>query len=88
MGPLGYASRLYKSGHSRFPGRGETRMAPQNALRALRVSREKSHATLFEAENLDRHGAQLKSVKGGDFSRHPSSLFVAPPDKNSRPWAI
>ena len=69
--PLGYASRLYKSGQSRLPGWGETRMAPQHASRALRVSREKSHATLFEAENLDRHVAQLKSFKGGDLSRHP-----------------
>ena len=72
--PLGYASRVNKSGQSRLPGWGETRMAPQHASRALRVSRasrEKFRATLVEDENLDRHVEQLKSFKGGDLSRHP-----------------
>ena len=74
MDPLGYASRLYKSGQSRLPGWGETRMAPQQASRAFRVSRasrEKFRATLVGGENLDRHVAQLKSFKGGDLGRHP-----------------
>ena len=71
MDPTGYASRLYKSGLSRFPDRAKTRMAPQHASRALRVSREQFRATLFEGGNVDRHAAQLKSFKGGDLSRHP-----------------
>ena len=69
--PLGYASRVNKSGQSRLPGWGETRMAPQHASRALRVSREQFRAILFEGGNVDRHAAQLKSFKGGDLSRHP-----------------
>ena len=71
MGRPGYASRLYKSGQSRLSGWGETRMAPQHASRALRVSRDKFRATFFEGENLNRHVAQLKSYRGGDLSCHP-----------------